>query len=235
MLLSWTCSPPPLGRLDGHSRQSGSTVGPLNGKGCSTWMWLKWINLKTQTSKMHTLKTQTSKTQTSDTQPSYSAYLRCTHNSWKQFTRSACFPYSFWLMACHANFFFFRVWYLTILVSGSPSQFLKAKTMCFLLCSVCSFYFCSHWTTRHFTTELNFYSLKHLSIMGNRQTAISMFSLLLLRRKKQSRHPRRQKLWGKQAPLLNCFYRMCRSYIWLVISRSAFWRSAVCVFEVCVF
>ena len=144
-------------------------------------------------------------------------------------------------MACHANFNdTFRIWYLTILVSGSPSQFLKAKTVWFLFCSVCSFYFCSHWTTRHFTTELNFYSLTYngQSIHLKRpcwQTAISMFSLLLLRRKKRSRHPRGQKLWGKQAPLLNCFYRMCRSYIWLVISRSAFSRSAVCVFEVCVF
>ena len=35
---------------------------------------------------------------------------------------------------------------------------------------------------------------------------------------------------GKQAPHVNCFHKMCRSYIRLVIS-----RSAVCVFEVCVF
>ena len=33
---------------------------------------------------------------------------------------------------------------------------------------------------------------------------------------------------GKQAPRVNCFHQMCRTYIRLVISRSEFSTSAVC-------
>lgn len=109
------------------------------------------------------------------------------------------------------TFFFPCLIFNYILVSGSPSQFLNP-----------AFYD----RVKLLFTEALKYSGQSIHLKRPCwQTAISMFSLLLLRRKKQSRHPRSQNLWGKQAPLLKCFYRMCRSYIWLVISRSAFSRS----------